>query len=93
MARISIDPEEARGAAQAATRAAEDAESNLNTLTQNCAVLDSMEGDWRTRGWDQLFDDYTKQAEALKPTLEALTSFLDGAATAFEDLSSQFGGG
>lgn len=90
MARISIDPEEARSAANAATSAAEEAENNLSTLTQNCAVLDSMEGDWRTRGWDQIFDDYTKQAQQLTPTLEALTKFLDEAATAFEDLSSGF---
>lgn len=93
MSRISIDVEEARGSAESATRAAEEAESNLNTLTQNCAVLDAMEGDWRTKGWDQLFDDYTKQAEALKPTLEALTNFLNNAAQSFEDLSNQFAGG
>lgn len=91
--RISIDVEEARNAAKSAEEAAGDAEDNLNKLTQNVSVLESMEGDWRERGWDQLYDDYTKQAEALQPTLQALTEFLDSAATSFEELSSQFGGG
>lgn len=93
MSRISIDVEEAQGAAKAAERAAADAEENLNTLTQNVSVLDAMEGAWRERGWDQLFEDFTKQAEALKPTLEALTEFLNSAADAFQELSDQFGGG
>jgi uncharacterized protein YukE len=93
MARISIDPEEARNAATAATTAAGDAEANLSTLTQNVSVLDSMEGDWRTRGWDELFADYKKQADALLPTLEAMTEFLNQAAQSFEELSAGFAGG
>lgn len=93
MSRISIDVEEAKNAATAATNAASDAEANLATLTSNVSVLDAMEGAWRERGWDQLFDDYRKQADALLPTLEAMTQFLNGAAQAFQELSDGFGGG
>jgi hypothetical protein len=90
--RISIDVEEARASATAATNAAGDAEANLATLTQNVSVLDTMEGAWRERGWDQLFEDYTKQADALLPTLEAMTEFLNGAAQSFQELSEGFAG-
>lgn len=92
MSRISIDVEEAKNAATAATAAASDAEANLSTLTQNVSVLDTMEGAWRERGWDQLFEDYKKQADALLPTLEAMNEFLNGAAQAFQELSEGFAG-
>lgn len=91
--RISIDPDEARNAAQAAETAAGDAEDNLNTLTQNVSVLDTMEGKWREQGWDNLYDDYKKQADALQPTLQALTEFLNNAADSFEEMSEGFAGG